>query len=149
MEPISFTEGAEIEAEIQILTQQNTLLQDSIQKHKERASIAQSHNAKQEILKKRIVQLVSLLSTWGIPIPPIDADKHSPDEQVIDEVMNSNSFEEGVQVDFYEKENEMIRQNIKNLEKDNSLLEDENEAIENQINQLQSTIVTLMRNLTL
>jgi len=98
--------------------------------------IVQSPLVRQEFLRKRIVQLVSVLSEWGIPVPPVEAEL--PREEV---------GTQGTDVKTKEIENDTLRSENLELEKENLRILDENKKLAKELEALRQSLSVSIKSL--
>jgi len=98
--------------------------------------VVQSPLVRQEFLRKRIVQLVSVLSEWGIPVPPVEA-----------ELPREEAGTQGTDTKTKETENETLRSENLELEKENLRIQGENEKIAKELETLRQSLSVSIKSL--
>eukprot|EP01125_Pyxidicula_operculata_P020372 TRINITY_DN751_c0_g3_i3.p1 TRINITY_DN751_c0_g3~~TRINITY_DN751_c0_g3_i3.p1 ORF type:complete len:179 (-),score=47.81 TRINITY_DN751_c0_g3_i3:101-637(-) len=122
---------------------ENAQLSKELETLKVRSDFEQSQNLKQDLLKKKIVQLVSALSEWGIPVPPVNPDVQLSEE---DSLLDFETEDEESLMEI-KKENEEISQQNKILSEENRKIREENEKIQKQIDDVHSQAMSILTHL--
>jgi len=74
------------------------------------------------------VQLISILSEWGVPVPPVEAELTMEDKEKELSKQSNESLSPEAQ-----KENAALRKENEKLEKENQRIQDENDKLAQEI----------------